>query len=205
MPGYKTRTVGTGRIILHAVEDPQNLYLPGGVIIDASAADYRGTKVLPAGVPLVRDAGTGLYVPFKATLANGAGTTSTTLIVDDASLFLVGDPIYVGATATTVSAINYTTNTITLAAAATWTDNSTVAPSNGYRAATDVAGILSDEFGVDLQPDGVDEDVPARMLIRGRVKADAIIGGDVLFASIAAGEQPHMSGIQFWRGDERVA
>lgn len=76
------------------------------------------------------------------TLANGAGTNSTTLVVDDALFFQDGtwgsdlargvtffpDQIAIGTVGNTVaiSSINYSTNTITLAAQKTWSDNAPV-------------------------------------------------------------------------------
>lgn len=204
MPGYSTRTFGAGRVILHAVEDVQNLYLPGGITIDASLSSYQGTKVLPAGLPMKRET-SGLYTPWKGALAVGAGVTSDQLIVDDAGLFAVGDAIHVGSTTTTVEAVDYETNTITLVATASWSDNGPVGPASGYDAANLIVGFLSDEFGVDLQPNGSDEDVPGRLLIRGRVKLGMIINGPAVVASIVAAEQRLMNDIQIWDGDERVA
>jgi len=68
------------------------------------------------------------------TLTNGTGSSSTTLIVDDAGYFYDGwsitgetaDTIYVNATtpfSVQISSINYSTNTITLSSAQTWEDN----------------------------------------------------------------------------------
>ena len=81
---------------------------------------------LDAGSPLIGAGG-------PLTLANGNGTDSTTLIVDDAYKFSDGwgiadpDIIKVGAGAfVTISSINYPTNTITLAEARSWSDNDPV-------------------------------------------------------------------------------
>jgi len=71
------------------------------------------------------------------TLANGAGTNSTTLIVDDALYFQDGtwgsslstvqaDWIRVGTVIVQISSINYATNTITLASPITWLDNAEI-------------------------------------------------------------------------------
>jgi hypothetical protein len=71
------------------------------------------------------------------TLANGAGTNSTTLIVDDALYFqdgtwgsslstIAADWIKVGTVTVQISSINYATNTITLASAITWADNAEI-------------------------------------------------------------------------------
>ncbi len=69
------------------------------------------------------------------TLANGAGVASTSLTVDDAHYFFDGfggygqtkDTIYIeGDGAHTITAIDYSTNVITLATAATWSDNAKI-------------------------------------------------------------------------------
>lgn len=198
--GYSSRSFGGGRIILHGVQDPQHLYLPGGAELDSSVNWHQGGKIAIAGTPVYRHTD-GLRRPWKATRAVGAGSAVTTLVVEDASLYAVGDAINVGATTTTVTAVNYATNTITLGAAATWADDAIVAPSAGYRAATNVDGLVSDEYGVDLS-EGNDR---ARLLIRGGVKSSMVVGGLALFDSITAGEQPYVNDLQFWDGDQRLA
>jgi hypothetical protein len=67
------------------------------------------------------------------TLANGAGDTTTTLVVDDAEYFTDGfgltggDIIKIGANdPVTISAINYDTKTITISAAQSWADNAEI-------------------------------------------------------------------------------
>lgn len=72
---------------------------------------------------------TGAY----ATLANGAGSSATALIVDDAKFLFDGwsiadaDFIKVGnGSYVQISSIDYDTNTVTLSAARTWSDNDTV-------------------------------------------------------------------------------
>lgn len=67
------------------------------------------------------------------TQANGSGSNSTTLIVDDAGFFhdgygmVTGDTIQIGTQQpVVVTAINYTTKTLTLASGRTWSDNTPV-------------------------------------------------------------------------------
>lgn len=68
------------------------------------------------------------------TLANGSGSSTTTLVVDEARFFsdgwdmVDGDIIEIGASGTPVRVtdINYGTNTLTLAEARTWADNAPV-------------------------------------------------------------------------------
>jgi hypothetical protein len=105
--------------------------LPGGVVIDATAS-YDGAHTgfettIRAGWLLAKVTSSNKYTPVKRTQANGAGSAVAALIVDNAAAFKVGDAITVAATsATTVSAVNYSTNTITLAATKTWSDNAVV-------------------------------------------------------------------------------
>lgn len=68
------------------------------------------------------------------TRANGSGSSSTSLIVDDATWFMdgygssltSGDTITVNATTVTITTINYGTNTLTITPAASWSDNDPV-------------------------------------------------------------------------------
>lgn len=72
----------------------------------------------------------GLSAPH--TLANGSGSSSTVLVVDNALRFfdgmgrVDGDWIKVGSGAVQVSSINYATHTITLTTARSWSDNDEV-------------------------------------------------------------------------------
>jgi hypothetical protein len=68
-----------------------------------------------------------------STLANGSGSSSTTLVVDDSLPFCDGfgiadgDFIQIGnTTPVRIAAIDYTTHTLTLASARTWADNDAV-------------------------------------------------------------------------------
>ncbi|MFH5805435.1 hypothetical protein [Alienimonas sp. DA493] len=205
MPGYTERTADAGRVILYsAVKDPASIYPPGGVQMDPDNSYFQGEKVIPAGTPVYRQS-SGLHRPWVAATADGAGTSSTALTVDDASGYAVGDAIYVGSTATTVSAVDYGTNVITLAAAATWTDGAAIHPSNGYAAANPVVGIVSDEFGVDLSADRLRDDDTARIQVAGPVKAWMVYGFDALKTSIDAGDQPLIDELTFWQRGYRVA
>lgn len=61
-----------------------------------------------------------------STTAVGSGSSSTTLIVADASMFYAGDSITVNSVASSITSVNYTTNTITLGAARTWSNSHVV-------------------------------------------------------------------------------
>jgi hypothetical protein len=125
--------------------------------VSAAARDYR---LLATSAQI--DVGSWL------TQANGAGTASTTLVVDDALPFSdglgipgeVGDTIqFQGSTATaTIVAVNVATNTLTLSTALTWSDNQPlslayqgVAPDRGafeFSTYTPPPGIPAPPFGI---------------------------------------------------------
>lgn len=103
------------------VDDPTSLTLPNLSLQSGSSAIDGGTNL---------------------TLANGSGSNSTTLVVDDSLYFQDGtygsdlvqgvsifpDWIAIGTVGNTVqiSSINYATHTITLASAKTWSDNAPI-------------------------------------------------------------------------------
>jgi len=80
------------------------------------------------------------YIEGARDLANGAGASATSLIVDDADNYRVGTVLEIVDDTTEVSqddgsgaglqvtAVNYTTNTLTITPAATWSDNDRVIP-----------------------------------------------------------------------------
>lgn len=81
---------------------------------NAWTVDIRLTASSPA-----RSAGTSL------TLANGAGSSSTSLVVDNAEPFQPGDVITVGGTSATIANVSSST-AITLSSAISWSDNAVV-------------------------------------------------------------------------------
>jgi putative IMPACT (imprinted ancient) family translation regulator len=102
---------------------------------------------LRANSPLI-DAGAFL------TKASGSGTNSTSLVVDDARYFTDGYGIITGDTiqlenqtqTATISAINYSTNTLTLSTALTWSDDQGVA----LAYSDDSPDVGADEVDIDL-------------------------------------------------------
>lgn len=134
IPGQRTGNTATPRVIKRG-PGPHTV-LPGPVVIDATyaidGANTNRTDELRAGC-LMGKISSGLWVPLKLTRiatggsGSGSGKTSTLLPVDDARFFKVGDPIIVdtgtastpnsgttGALHTSITAINYTTNILTL-------------------------------------------------------------------------------------------
>jgi hypothetical protein len=111
------------------------------------------------------------YIQTGNTLANGAGSSATALIVDDADFFSKYSVISVGSTDDVqVTAVNYSTNTLTIASTS-WSDNDAVAPyvptgsfagdplfgtqgslslDNGSTTITHLGGSISINTGIDL-------------------------------------------------------
>ena len=68
------------------------------------------------------------YIQTGNTLANGAGSSATALIVDDADFFTPYSVVKLGSTNDVqVTAVNYSTNTLTIASSS-WSDNDAVIP-----------------------------------------------------------------------------
>jgi hypothetical protein len=128
MPGYTSLGSWTPREIKWIPGG--EVYSPGIVLDSTNGYDGGNTgfeRELRPGWMLAQITATKKFVPVKRTRANGAGSTATALIVDNAAAFRAGETLTVGANATcTISSINYTTNTITLAATKTWSDNAVV-------------------------------------------------------------------------------
>jgi hypothetical protein len=111
------------------------------------------------------------YAQTGNTLANGAGSSATALVVDDADFFSPFSVISVGSTDNVqVTAVNYATNTLTIASSS-WSDNDVVKPytpsptlagdplfgtagtlslDNGSTTITHLGGSLSINTGIDL-------------------------------------------------------
>lgn len=128
-----------------------------GTIDSANAYDGGNTGFeteMRAGLPLAQITASKKWVPVKRTTANGAGSAATALIVTDARSFKVGETLRVGSNAgCTISAINYSSNTITLSATKSWASGDAVycdslAGSETTRAILNEHIVLRDEDGV---------------------------------------------------------
>lgn len=117
----RTRTVA-GQV--NILDSAKVRYVTGGVTLDVSkvVADANGKKSLKAGEFLGKITASGKYSPVKrSALSANAAAAQPNIVLDAAVLggaarFQVGDAITVGAENHTIQAINYATNTITLAA-----------------------------------------------------------------------------------------
>ena len=128
LPGQRTGRSYTPRNVL--LQERGALYLPGGAVIDATysydGANTSYEREIRAGVVLGK-LSSGMWAPCKltsiasGTSGSGSGASTTTFNVTDARHFEVDDIISVPTTAgrltRTISAINYTTNVITVSVA----------------------------------------------------------------------------------------
>jgi hypothetical protein len=163
--------------------------LPGGVVIDATNS-YDGSNtsfetLIRAGWVLAKNTSTGKYVPCKRTIANGAGSSATALIVDNAAAFKAGDALQIGATTGTISTVNYTTNTITLTATKTWSDNDVVyCSSNGTGTATCVLGEDVDLYQTDTRTNA--DTTAGVVYLAGVLKSDRVYGDLAAIRAVSA-------------------
>lgn len=116
LPGYVAGRSVTPREI-SAGGGPLELK-PGGIILGSTAIDGGNTGYtyeIRAGWALGRISATGKYVPCKRTTTTSSGAVIS-LVVVNSYPFKVGDAVDIGAdTNITISAIDYTTHTITIA------------------------------------------------------------------------------------------
>ena len=143
MPGQRTVDAGmTPRIIL--MSDQGVIELPGPAIMDSvnayDGANTNRTDEMLAGLILAQITASKKWVPVKRTQANGAGSTTATLIVDNARSFIAGETLQIGSTTGIISSINYGTSTITLTATKSWSDNDVVYAITAADGATSLAG-----------------------------------------------------------------
>ncbi|CAB4177848.1 hypothetical protein UFOVP1004_29 [uncultured Caudovirales phage] len=134
------RTVNTQSCVLADTNGVATV--PGGVVLD-SANCYDGAntgfeQLIRSGWLLAKTSA-GKYCTVKRTVTTGAGSSATALVVRNAAAFKTGDSLVIGATSGTAGAINYSTNTITLTAAKTWSSGDAVTVA-GYESAVTVLG-----------------------------------------------------------------
>lgn len=175
-PGQRDGVTTTPRNIVKSYTPPPR-YIP--VTLDATYC-YDGSQAtgkerrMRAGIPLAK-LSTGLWVPVKRTRVNGTSGAVTEVVVDDARFFEVGDVITIGSDTTiSITAINYATNTLTIAST-TVADNDQVF--------CEVAGIASARAILNEFVDMVDKDDNtardrsiSHALIEGYVDASMVLG-----------------------------
>lgn len=185
LPGQVTGQTYTPRNVLVSA---YGLIEGQGVIDAAKAYDGGNTGYedeIRAGTPMAVITATKLWVPCKRTQVNMTGATATDIVVDDARAFKVGDVITIGGdTGLTISAINYSTNTITIAST-TVADNDAVFAEDGSGVCR---GILNEFVKLkDTQFDGTWRNKPfAHLILAGHVDYSQIIG-DIAAIRAASG------------------
>lgn len=147
------------------------------ILLDSGAFDGGNTGKtgeIRAGWLLGRLSASNRFVPCKRTRANGSGSTSVTLIVDNAAAFKVGDSVTLaGTNSTAVSAINYSSNTLTLAVSRSWSDDAVIASGDG---ASVPRGVLLDNVTMQQSDESAASHKSAGMLIQGAVKVAKLLG-----------------------------
>ncbi len=119
IPGHETGRTITLREISFGSQPLE--YLPGGGTISSAGIDGGNTGYtdeIRAGWALGRITASGLLVPCRRTTTTTTGTVTSVVLVNSYP-FKVGDTISIGSdTGITISAIDYTTHTITIASTA---------------------------------------------------------------------------------------
>lgn len=167
------------------------------IVVDGNSLDPldRGATdkyIIPAGTPMCPIAATAKYKPIRRTRAAATVNNATTLTVDCADPFVVGDGIlfYTSLAATaelrTISAIDYDHNVLTLDAKATVVDNDYVEVAlNGAHgnsetaAATQIPDAVILKETIEVYRDGETFDVPAVGVIKGAISRHNVNGPGV--------------------------
>lgn len=178
VPGgvYSGRTVTPRRVLVNNQNQPP---LSVGVLLDKTHSYDGGNtsyeKAIRGGCFLAYNSTTKTWAPVKRTKANALGSSTTALVVDNATHFRVGDSILVGNNAANVAtAIDFTTHTITLTSATTWADNEPVVV-DAWKTARGV--LLSDEVSLyHPQTPGTYVDGSGNMAIRALIDQDKLLG-----------------------------
>lgn len=191
LPGLRDGHGYTPRQVLFSTAGAA--YLPGGGVLKSTSYDGANTSYedeIRVGTPLGRITATKLWRPCPRTVVNGSAT-STSLVVVDSRAFIVGDVITVGADTTiTVTAINYTTHTLTIAST-TFVDGEVVFAEDGSGVCR---GILN-EFVKIKDKDGVRGDrTISKILVSGLLDETMILGD---YAAIRAASGMYISDIKW--------
>lgn len=194
VPGQRSGYAVVPRNVLLSV----NGVIYGSGVIDAARA-YDGGQVgledeLRAGTMMARITSTGLWTPCKRTTVTpaGAGTSTTSVPVVSARSFRTGDVISVGAsTGLQVTAVNYTSNTITVNTAITFANSAVVVAQDGSQTCRGILG----EFVKLRDPDGVVRNkVFSQLVIAGLVDQSQIVGD---LAAVRSDTAAQLTQIQF--------
>ena len=174
LPGVETGRTMTPREIMLTREAMIQvpIVVDGNLGIDGG--NTNSTDEIRAGWFMGRITASGRWTPCKRTLADGAGTSATALVVDNPGAFKAADSIKIGSgSAVTISALNYSTRTLTLAAARTWSDNDVVIAQDGSETAR---GLLLDFVKLRNGDNTAAAHKSAGLLIQGVLTVSMLLG-----------------------------
>lgn len=197
LPGQYDLTSQTPRTCLYSNEGLE--YHPGGAVLDEvysiDGKNTSKTDEIRPGTPLAYITGTKKWCPTKRSLLNGAAADDTDIVVDDARAFKVGDTISVdGGANTTISAIDYDTDTLTVAAGQTADDGSTVVAS-GALAGAGTTRLFLDEHAKLTNEEGTAVPVSVgKVFVGAYIDANKVLG-DLAAIKAAAGRE--LQGFRF--------
>lgn len=201
IPGYESLETFTPREFLYSLEKYK--IKPGGVQLDGTNGKDGGntnTYDIRGGWLLGRITTTGKYVPLKRTRVNMTGATATDIVVDNAAPFVVGDVITIGGdTGLTISAIDYTTNTITIAST-TVADNDAVFAEDGSGTCR---GILGEFARLRNYLNTAAADKTVTLITGGVINTAGLLGDwDSLLASTLSNH--YLGDFEFWTSGVQV-
>lgn len=192
LPGYEVGRSMVDREVLFSgaglISVP--VVLDGNKAIDGANGSF--TYEIRAGWLMGRVTTGGLWRPCPRTTASGSGSSSTALVVVNAAAFRAGDTIKIGSNANVVAnAINYATNTLTLASAQSWSSGDAVRVQDGSETCR---GVLLDFVKLRTDDNTLPASRSAGMAIQGAVKAGMLLGDA---AAIRADTAAKLAGIRF--------
>lgn len=192
LPGLGAAQTSVPREVLYSSEGA----ITGPIVLDGTIGiDGRSptqTFDVRAGWLLGRVTATGRFVPCKRTTVNNANGTGTSFVVANSSAFRAGDVITVGtSTNLTISSVNYTANSITVATSFTWTNGAAVFAQDGSAICR---GVLLDFVRLRTPENLAPASKGASMLVQGLVRTDMILGD---LSAIRADTLSRLAGIRF--------
>ncbi len=192
LPGFGASQTSVPREVLYSSEGA----ITGPIVLDGSVGiDGRSptqTYDLRAGWLLGRVTATGRFVPCKRTTVNNANGTGTSFVVTNSSAFRAGDVITVGSSSNlTISSVNYTSNSITVASSFTWTNGASVFAQDG---SATCRGVLLDFARLRTPDNSASASKGASLLVQGLVRTDIILGD---LTAIRGDTAARLGGIRF--------
>ncbi|MBY0587106.1 hypothetical protein K2X85_08010 [bacterium] len=192
LPSYQIRQTLVPREVLYASEG----IITGPIVLDGDRGiDGRSptqSSDIRAGWLLGRINANSRWVPCKRTRVSNANGTGTSFIVVNASPFRVGDVITVGNDANlTISAINYSTNSITVSTSFTWADAEAVFAQDGSGTCR---GVLLDNARLRNADNTAPSAKGGTLLVQGLVRSDMILGD---LTAIRADTGSRLAGVLF--------